>query len=378
LSPYASVGVATFGFRSVRREIGTNVVLLPNFGYENDGLTKTTRQTAMSMPIALGLSYRILPYLQLELEHAIRLTNTDLIDCFKGPSTANDMYSLTSIGFRFSIPSKSAAITPAVTENLAVPMVPRTDSSEINMYVDCQIPETITAGKSFTVNIRILKGKYRGPGKLIQKYPDGFTTSSDNTHEYTLTFNNQNVIVDWTNMPADSVVTLKYDIQTSDKVSGNQSIAERFEYEELTGPKIIRFNDKIFVENLKPAGGNDASANKVVKPSDLSESGKMAPFTKANIRKSEALPGIEFRVQCGAFRDKNKADTHLAAKYNISESIQEEYTDQWYKYTVGSFATYEEAARYRDQFITRTGILSSFIVVYKNGKRLSNIADAYK
>jgi hypothetical protein len=238
LSPYFSAGVGTFGFRTVRREIGTNLVLLPNFGYEKDGLTKTTRQTAMSMPLAVGLSYQVLPFMEVEVEHSIRMTNTDLLDCFKGPSTANDMYSLTSIGFRFSIPSRSVPVKPEPPVVQSIPMKPVTDSSELNVYVDCQLPETVAAGKTMTINIRILKGKYRGPGKLTQKYPSGFTAISDNTHEYSLIFSNQNVIISWTKMPVDSIVNLSYEIRVGENLAGSQSIAEKFEYEDATGPKL--------------------------------------------------------------------------------------------------------------------------------------------
>src|SRR3989339_835664 len=76
-SPYVSVGISTIGFRSVRRFWSTNQVILPTFGYKTDGATKSPQQTAMSVPITLGLSYRVMPNLQFELEHSARLTNTD-------------------------------------------------------------------------------------------------------------------------------------------------------------------------------------------------------------------------------------------------------------------------------------------------------------
>ncbi|TSA35648.1 MAG: SPOR domain-containing protein [Porphyromonadaceae bacterium] len=386
LSPYASVGVATFSFRSVRREMYTNVVLLPNFGYNIDGVTKANKQTAMSMPISIGLSYQIMPNLQVELEHSLRMTNTDLLDCFKGPSTANDLYSLTSIGLRFTIPTPSTGNieqtnalnnAPVVKTDKATE-VTKTDIPEINVFVDCEIPETIQVGQTFDVKVRVNKGNYTGPAKLIQKYPDGFTVLDDLTRSHLFSFTNQNLIMEWEQLPADSTVTYNYQVKVGGNLTGSQTITGKFEYQQPDGAKTVRFNKSIFIDNQKQADEKEISINQLLKQYDSGESAKAAPVAKGNIKQSQPLAGIEFRVQCGAFRYKSQADTYLAVKYSITEIIQEEYADNWYKYTVGSFRTYKEAARYRESFIARTGILSAFIVAYKDGHRLANINDAFR
>jgi hypothetical protein len=377
LSPYISVGVASFGFRSVRREMYTNVVILPNFGYNTDGVTNARKQTAMSMPIAVGLSYKILPYLQVELEHAVRMTNTDLLDCVKGPGTANDLYSLTSIGIRVTIPTRKTSIPdqPLPLENVpeVKPTLPVT-----NFFVDFDIPETIKSGQTIDVILRINKGNFKGPGKIIQKYPEGFTAIENSKNTNSFLFSNQNAIIEWKQLPSDSTVIYDYKIQVGESMKGNQTIVGKFEYEESGATQTIRFNKSVFIDDQKPAAEQEVTSNKLLNLEDNTDNSNTNRITKGNIKQSQPLAGIEFRVQCGAFRDKGQADTHLAAKYNISEVIQEEFTDRWYKYTVGSFRTYEEAVRYRDSFIARTGILSSFIVAYKNGQRLSDIADAFK
>jgi cell division protein FtsN len=134
----------------------------------------------------------------------------------------------------------------------------------------------------------------------------------------------------------------------------------------------------VFVESSKIAEEKEVSSNQVQKQNDLNETEAKAPVTKGNIREAKPLTGVEFRVQCGAFRDKNSADTQLAAKYRITEIIQEEFTDGWYKYTVGSFRTYEEASNYKELFIARTKISTAFIVAYRDGRRLAKISEAFK
>jgi hypothetical protein len=373
LSPYLSVGVASFSFRSVRREMGTNLVLLPNFGYNEDGVTNARKQTAMSMPMAIGVSYKILPYLHLELEHSIRLTNTDLLDCFKGPSTANDLYSMTSIGFRFSIPDRASEKLKNINDTNILPLerinTEQDTLAEVaplhNIYVDCEMPEIVQAGQTIEVKLRINQGKYSGPAKLFQSYPDGFNEARDVSKSTLFSFNRSIVSIEWKKTPSDLSINYTYRINVGTNLSGNETIIGRFEYQEPDGTKTVYFNKTVFVENQRLANET--------KNVDLNSTS-----SRGNIRKSEPLPGIEFRVQCGAFKENDKADVQLAAKHNITEIIQEEFTGGWYKYTVGSFRSYDEAASYRDKFIARTGILSSFIVAYQDGRRLEKITDAFK
>jgi hypothetical protein len=379
VAPYLAVGVGTLGFRSVRRQMDTNLVLLPDFGYEDDGVTRAPRKTAMSLPITLGVSWRVLPDVQIELEHSLRFTNTDLIDSYKGPSTANDLYSLTSIGFRYTIPTQSAGKRSG-NKNQEDPSAKKTDneaknlidpSADMNVFVDCTIPEKVQPGQVVDVKIRINKGLYIGPAKLIQKFPEGLTAIENLKNTISFLFSNQNVLVEWKKMPGDATVLYNYQMKVSETLTGSQTITGRFEYQDVEGTKTVRFNKTIFVEGNADNQGKDEKVAEV-----RADSSPVLP--NRNIRKSQALPGIEFRVQCGALRDASKAYNQLSEKYRITETIQEEFIDGWYKYTVGSFRTYDEAAKYRDSFIARTNILSAFIVAYRDGVRLANINEALR
>jgi hypothetical protein len=374
-SPYLSAGVAAFSFRSVRREQGTNLVLLPNFGYQIDGVTNSGIKTAMSMPLAIGFSYRILPFLKIELEHSVRLTNTDLLDCYKGPVKINDMFSHTSIGLRFSIPDKSESDAYKRVPVMNIPMEPvikpadtvKTEIKDFNIFIDVQMPDNIVAGQTVDIKLRINKGKYTGPAKLIQKFPAGFTEAADLVRSTAFSFTNQNLIIDWEKMPEEAVINYSYQIKILDNVSGSQMILGKFEYKAPEGTGPLVFNKSVFIEKKKPTDENVLVAENRKTISSL-----------GNIKPSQPKEGIEFRVQCGAYRENSKADIDLASKHNVTELIQEEFIDGWYKYTVGSFRTYDETAKYRDSFIARTGILSSFIVAYKDGRRLTKITEAFK
>lgn len=367
-SPYVSAGVGLFAFRSVHRVQGTNLVLLPNFGYQIDGVTNSGFQTAMSIPLSIGISYKVLPFLQIELEHSQRLTNTDLLDCVKGAGTRNDQYSHTSLGLRFSIPDKGEKTRKTKTAENIVPMQPAVKITEpvkvtppaFNIYVESVLPETINAGQTAEVKLRINKGKYAGPGKLIQTLPEGFT-ATDVSKSTAFSFADQKVTIDWDKMPSESVINYTFSVKVGDEIKGNQVIEGTFDFDRPDSVDIVHFNNSVFVEGKTPV--------EVVKA--------QAP-ARGNIRPAQTLPGVEYRVQIGAFKENRSAETQLAAKHKITETIQEESVDGWYKYTVGSFRTYNEAAKYRDNFIARFGIASAFVVAYKDGRRLSKITDALK
>jgi len=445
-SPYMMVGISTIQYRSVRRLWTDNTVIWPAYGYALDGVTKKPAITAMSVPMGLGISYRVLPYLDIELEHSVRLTNTDLLDCLKGATSVNDYYSLTSIGVRYNLTGSTgtrstqpaeARTTKTKTTREPVQKAPKTRTEEppakkvqttdetkkqpvqqqyaislelTDIMVDCEIPESVQSGKLFEVKFKITKNGYKGPARLIQKFPDGFSALELQSTNCTFSFMNQQVMIEWDQMPADSIITYSYHVKAGESLSGSTTIIGRLEYQQPDGPKTIRFNKTLFIDN-RIENAMDRRVQEIINETGLNPEKKETinnsmtteqrveellkqygdnptkPSTRtgtttykgtANIRQAQTVPGIEFRVQCGAFRDRSQAAGILASKYGITEQIQEEYHDGYYKYTVGSFDTYEKAVRFRDAFIQRSKIWSAFIVAYRDGKRLAKITDAYR
>lgn len=82
--------------------------------------------------------------------------------------------------------------------------------------------------------------------------------------------------------------------------------------------------------------------------------------------------GIIFRVQIMAMR-RQASKKELIGIYTGEQEIFEKYEDGWYKYSIGSFKSYEAAK----SFCTADGIEGSFITVYKNGKRIA-VEDALR
>jgi len=79
-----------------------------------------------------------------------------------------------------------------------------------------------------------------------------------------------------------------------------------------------------------------------------------------------SAPGVVFRVQLGAFKHRINTSTFSEAG-NVLELKTE---DGLYKYTTGSFHTFDEAAKHKIEMISK-GFQGAFIVAFRDGKRVA-------
>lgn len=82
-----------------------------------------------------------------------------------------------------------------------------------------------------------------------------------------------------------------------------------------------------------------------------------------------AVKGLEYRVQIMAKSGRLPSVDILRNKYGISGDIMENHQDGVYRYSTGSFASYQEALTYSRQLKAR-GISDAFVVVYRNNQRI--------
>jgi len=99
-----------------------------------------------------------------------------------------------------------------------------------------------------------------------------------------------------------------------------------------------------------------------------SESG--LPETAHELYRLLPEKGVYFRVQIAATRNKISVPQHFR-RLKITDEVRMEEAEGWYKYTVGSFHTYEEAKKYKEELFTKTLLKDAFIIAYNNGKRIS-------
>ncbi len=85
------------------------------------------------------------------------------------------------------------------------------------------------------------------------------------------------------------------------------------------------------------------------------------------------IPEPEYRVQILAKYGKHISTEMLKNKYNITMEIKEDMNNGYYIYSVGSFATYEEARALRNQIRSRHNIPDAFVVAFSKGNRLQKL-----
>ncbi|MFK5857263.1 MAG: hypothetical protein QM503_14120 [Bacteroidota bacterium] len=86
------------------------------------------------------------------------------------------------------------------------------------------------------------------------------------------------------------------------------------------------------------------------------------------------ITGVEYRVQISAKYNRVVSIQKLSNLYNLrADQIQENMYNGYFIYTIGSFATYEQAREKRNSLRGYNGISDAFIVAFKNGQRLNKL-----
>ncbi len=83
------------------------------------------------------------------------------------------------------------------------------------------------------------------------------------------------------------------------------------------------------------------------------------------------MRGLSYRVQVFAFQTNEYTAESVRRKFNLQEPVYKEFTDEWYRYTVGSFKTLKEAKAHLNK-IRRNGVHDAFIARYSDGIRISS------
>jgi len=85
----------------------------------------------------------------------------------------------------------------------------------------------------------------------------------------------------------------------------------------------------------------------------------------SSVTKTTAKNGLVYKVQIGAFKNKN-LEKYLNKNKNFSGDIDADGTR---KYTLGEFSDYWEANQFK-KYLREMGVKDAWIVSYKNGKRI--------
>ncbi|RLD66949.1 MAG: hypothetical protein DRI84_03700 [Bacteroidetes bacterium] len=325
------------------------------------GVTQNSeQQAAFILPFGGGIRLDITPRLGITIDQAVTYTFTDLFDGYSTQwSKANDWYTYTSVGLTYRFVSKDKkkkydyeeeAIPDnnEVADNNEVETVITKPKVEFQIVAD--VPSEITQGDTFIVSIKVTKGDrlINGKAKLQQTLPIGFEATQGQSQGGKFGFINQVLTYTWNEIPQGSSFSVDYTVTTIEANTG-----------EFTIPGVI-FYTQDSVDMIK-------QFRKDVNVKSFAEKNQMLVVKK----ESKLL----YRVQVQAIYGGKTSAKDIQQRYNLNEDVNIDYEGGYTKYTVGGFATYDEAKIYRDK-LRDNGAPGAFVVGYYDGSRIRDIKQA--
>lgn len=346
---YGLLGVSTISFRSQASKISTGEIV-DGYGYEDRGTgSKTSRESGFAFPMGLGLDFRLSPRLYLNLETGYRATLSDQLDGqVKG--SANDMYYYTSLGLSYNFVSRKEK------QPMPPPEVPAEDLLA-NTYVDLlyYFPPELESMEEFTMRCKIYKGAVQGKGELTQILPIGFAVTDTAIAGARVEFKNYTLSLYWDELPKDSIFEVTYNVQL-DKIYGTLPMVSILYLDTLK--KEYRYKTDVFIKRKI-----------IAEPIVVEE-----PVIEQEEMKSPS-ERVEFRIQIRAAYKRRISVDSLARILKIDSTIREERVNNWYKYSIGSFKTYQDARAYRKELVKRRLLNDAFIIAYFDNERLNTLSE---
>lgn len=346
---YGLLGVSALSFRSQASTISTGEIV-NGFGYEDNGMgAKTSPEMAFAIPFGLGVDFKLSDRFYLNLETGFRAAFSDKLDGVEKGSS-DDPYYYTSLGISYNFKSKKEK------EPEPIPVEPTIDPLA-NVYVDLLyfFPQELSSMEEFTMKCKIYKGGVQGKGELTQILPIGFNVTDSIISGAKVEFKNYTLSLFWEELPQDSIFEISYNVQL-DKIYGTLPMVSILYLDTLK--KEYRFKTDVYIKR------------KIIAEPIVVE--EVIPKEEEMLSPSER---VEFRIQVRAAYKRKISIDSLARSLGLDSEIHEEQVNGWYKYSIESFKTYEEARAFRKELIKQRALKDAFIIAYFDDVRLNSMSE---
>ena len=221
-----------------------------------------------------------------------------------------------------------------------------------SIKVNIEAPVSVNAGKEYILNVEVNKSSISGFAKLELYLPVGFISKIIEAEGSTVILQNQLLKFIWIELPEISKINLTIAITVDSRLKGYKEIYGNFHY--LLNNQRQKY--PIAVVPINIINENSLQQNNVISEKKYSKIVEPIKIVNQN---------NVYRVQLAANKRKIKKEV-LQELYIVTSAIKEEIIDGLYKYTVGDFATKEDA----DIFRVNCGVAGAFILNYENGVRI--------
>ena len=273
-----------------------------------------------------------------------------------------------------------------------------------------QRPVWVNEDKVFLVTLLINRDAVQKFAKIEETVPEGYIAASIDSKDGIFSFANQTAKFIWMDLPAEPYFTVTYKLIPEEGVIPNPEsihIAGVFSYminertfssdivereEKLTGLNIAGVNGilrGISVQAIEqqPMTVEPSSVHTTTTATTTATTSGTTTTTPAvsvatvppvktgtvNNDASDLLKpesGVYYRVQIAAGHKPVNTQRHFRS-FRLEYSVAKETHDGWFKYTVGSFADYQDARNYRVHLGNTSKLNDAFIAAYDNGNRIT-------
>lgn len=323
------MGLSNWKTKLVNSETGN---LVSSHGYSGNGPNKRT--TEIVGPIGLGINYNISDNFALNIESTLRTVNSDFLDAAKG-GFDYDLYSYSSIGltYKFNNSYKSKTKKSVKGKNV-LPRKTFVKRKDPKKEEEIKKKNEREEAKRKRIEDRENKKKNKRKNKYVELEPPELLEFPDVKKVY------PNV--------------LKKEKKLTDKQKALLEDDSIFN----EGKDDSIFNEgKLFI-----TGNPNNNINK--KMPSASKSAKNNSY----VYDVQKIEGIVFRVQIMASKNKLKGNK-IISDNNINQAGYIDYSNGWYKFSVGNFFSYNKAKRYCDLLYNK-GFTDAFVVAYKDGVKV--------
>ena len=274
-----------------------------------------------------------------------------------------------------------------------------------------QQPVWMEDDQIFVVTLLVNKDMVQKFAKIEETVPEGYTAANIDSKEGIFTFKDQVAKIIWMDLPPEPYFTVTYKLIPEDGTVVNQGamlIAGEFSYmvndrtyssavverrEMLAGLNREQVNDLLRTVTIQameqqpvlvadvttsqpsvsgtsanPSGTTSSASASTPTPILISTSTGTANGDAGDMLKPES--GVYYRVQIAAGHRPVNTQRYFR-NYRLEYSVMKEVHEEWYKYSVGSFAEYKDARDYRVHLSNTTTLRDAFISAYNNGKRIT-------
>lgn len=351
-------------------------------GVEQPDRTISGANTLM-IPWGWGLDFRINEKFSINFENTFRNTFIDDLDAYEGQnSDFSDFYSITGVGLTYKFGEKREKEKPKVE----IAPVEETDIQDDDslvaglepVYVSFRssIPKSVSPNTEYDVNSIINKEDLTSKGVYEMKIPNDFYISNIKTEGGKLEQDSSKFVVTWDEMP-ESNLMISYHLSVGGLEEISYTFDSKFTYVEDSIEKVKTFtnrvslNEVVLVKNDTNSTVQDSAvAQSVTTTQDNTAALVSAPIIAVAAQSSN----VEYRIQIAAVFGGTTSKGLLKKRLGLSQDVKEDPYKSSYRYTVGSYSSYGEAAQNR----ALSKVKGSYVVVFKDGKYIGGLAKVNK